>query len=63
MKLLIDENISRRIAERLALNGHMVILGQQVAQGKPDEEVLALALTLNAIVLTEDHDFGDLVMR
>lgn len=29
----------------------------------PDEEVLALAHSLDAILLTEDKDFGDLVVR
>lgn len=63
MNLLVDENVSRRIAERLQQDGHTIILGQQVAQGQPDHEVLALAQRLAAIVLTEDSDFGDLVMR
>ena len=63
MNLLVDENVSRRIAERLQQDGPTVTLGQQVALGQPDHEVLALAQRLNAIVLTEDSDFGDLVMR
>lgn len=63
MKLLIDENVSRRIAERLQTDGHEVILGQQVAQGRPDHEVLALAQNVGAIIVTEDNDFGDLVLR
>jgi predicted nuclease of predicted toxin-antitoxin system len=33
MKLLIDENVSRRIVERLQEDGHTIILGQQVARG------------------------------
>lgn len=63
MNFLVDENVSRRIAERLRQDGHTVVLGQQIAHGKPDHEVLSLAQSLNAIVLTEDNDFGDLVMR
>lgn len=63
MKLFIDENVSRRIAERLARGGHTVVHGQDVALGKPDTDVLALAHALGAIVVTEDTDFGDLVMR
>jgi predicted nuclease of predicted toxin-antitoxin system len=63
MKFMIDENVSRRIAERLQQDGHVVTLAQQVALGQPDHEVLALAQRLAAIVLTEDNDFGDLVMR
>jgi predicted nuclease of predicted toxin-antitoxin system len=63
MHFLVDENVSRRIAERLQHDGHTIVLGQQIAQGKPDQKVLALAQGLNAIILTEDSDFGDLIMR
>ena len=63
MKLLMDENVSRRVAERLQFDGHTVIFGQHIAAGKPDHEVLALASSLGTIVVTEDNDFGDLVMR
>lgn len=63
MKLFIDENVSRRIAERLAQDGHALVHGQDAAHGKPDTEVLALAHALGATVVTEDTDFGDLVMR
>lgn len=63
MNFLIDENVSRRIAERLAQDGHTIVRVQDVALGQPDTDVLALAQSLGAIVLTEDTDFGDLVMR
>lgn len=63
MIFFIDENVSRRIAERLARDGHTVVHGQDVALGKPDTDVLALAQSLGAIVVTEDTDFGELVMR
>ena len=63
MIFFIDENISRRIAERLVRDGHTIVHGQDVALGKPDTDVLALAQSLGAIVVTEDTDFGDLVMR
>lgn len=62
MIFFIDENISRRIAERLAGDGHTIVHGQDVAPGKPDTDVLALAHSLGAIVVTEDTDSGDLVM-
>lgn len=63
MKLLMDENVSWRIAERLQQDGHTVIFGQHVAAGKPDHEVLALASNIGTVVVTEDNDFGDLVIR
>lgn len=63
MKLVIDENISRYITDRLRHDGHTLILAQDVVQAHPDEDVLAYALQENAVVLTEDTDFGDLVLR
>ncbi len=63
MILLVDENVSRHVAERLAADGHTMLRGQDVAPGEPDEVVLARALALGAVVITEDTDFGDLVMR
>jgi len=63
MRLLLDENISRYICERLIFDGHDVVRGQDVAAGKPDTEVLAFATANNLIVLTEDTDFGELVVR
>jgi predicted nuclease of predicted toxin-antitoxin system len=52
--------VSRRIAERLERDGHSIVHGQDVAQGKPDTEVLALAHALGALIVTEDTDFGEL---
>src|SRR5262245_36867271 len=63
MKYFVDENGSRRIAERLERDGHLIVYGQEVAHGAQDVDVLALALAQGAIVLTEDNDFGDLVMH
>src|SRR6478672_6369035 len=63
MKLFIDENVSRLVVDRLRQDGHDLTLAQDVAFGRPDRELLALALQLGAIILTEDTDFGELVMR
>ena len=52
MRLLLDENISRYICERLIFDSHDVIRCQDVAAGKPDTEVLAFATANNLIVLT-----------
>jgi len=58
MKFFVDENVSRRITERLERGGHVIIYGQDVAHGAQDVDVLALALAQSAIVLTEDTNFG-----
>jgi predicted nuclease of predicted toxin-antitoxin system len=63
VKLLIDENIGRPIVDRLRQDGHVLTLAADQVPGRPDTDVLALAQALGAIVLTEDTDFGDLVMR
>jgi len=63
MKLFIDEIVSRLVVDRLRLDGHDLTLAQDVAFGRPDRELLALALQLGAIILTEDTDFGELVIR
>jgi predicted nuclease of predicted toxin-antitoxin system len=63
VKLLIDENVSRHITERLILDGHDVLRGQDVSPGQPDTEMLVRALALNAVIVTEVSVFGDLVMR
>jgi predicted nuclease of predicted toxin-antitoxin system len=63
MKLFIDENVSRLVVDRLRVDGHDLTLAQDVAFARPDRELLARALQLGAIILTEDTDFGELVMR
>ncbi len=63
MKLMIDENIAGSVIRRLRQDGHSLILAQDVALGQQDEDVLAYAFQEDAVILTEDTDFGDLVMR
>jgi hypothetical protein len=62
-----QENVSRLVVDRLRLDSHDLTMAQDVAFGRPDRELLALALALalqlGAIILTEDTDFGELVMR
>ena len=60
---MIDENIAGSVINRLRQAGHTLILAQDVVLGLQDEDVLAYAFQANAVVLTEDTDFGDLVMR
>lgn len=63
MNILADENISFSIVMRLRADGHVVERMAEIAQGDPDTSVLAIANQQNAIILTEDKDFGDLVIR
>lgn len=63
MNLLADENIHLLIIMRLRADGHSVGCMAGIAPGDPDTSVLAVADQHNAVVLTEDKDFGDLVIR
>ena len=51
------------ISAALEALGHEVLLGTQLAGCRPDAQVLELAGEQGAIVLTEDKDFGELVVR
>lgn len=62
MRFLADENAADQIAVRLRADGHDVESVAQVASGVDDQTVLAMAAQSGAIVVTDDKDFGDLVM-
>lgn len=63
MNIVADENIDMQIVERHRADGHNV---QSVAEFEPgidDEAVLRESRETNAILLTADKDFGELVFR
>ncbi len=62
MNILIDENIARQVVERLRQDGHNVnytIQGQSIS----DDVVLDTAHKQGALLVTDDKDFGELVIR
>ena len=63
MNLLADECVPHAVVERLRADGHVVASIGETRPGIRDEEVLALALTTGAPLLTIDMDFGELVFR
>jgi predicted nuclease of predicted toxin-antitoxin system len=63
MHFLADENVSRRVVERLRADGHDVISVAQSGQGIPDKHVVEMANADGRILITEDRDFGELVIR
>ncbi len=63
MNFLADENVDRQIVERLRLMGHNVQYVAETDAGISDDEVLDLANEKNALLLTADKDFGELVFR
>jgi predicted nuclease of predicted toxin-antitoxin system len=63
MNLLADEGVDRQIVERLRQDGHEVLYIAEMAPSIADEAVLDRANTLQAVLLTADKDFGELVFR
>jgi predicted nuclease of predicted toxin-antitoxin system len=63
MRFLADENVSRLVIERLRAGGFDVTSIGETRSGVPDRGVLELAEAEGAILMTEDRDFGELVIR
>lgn len=63
MNILADESIDRQIVERLRQDGHLVYYVAEMDPGIADDTVLHLANQNEAILLTADKDFGELVFR
>ncbi len=63
MNLVADEDIDRPIVDALREAGHQVWYLTEMDPGMPDEEVLELAEQNDALLLTADKDFGELVFR
>jgi predicted nuclease of predicted toxin-antitoxin system len=64
MKFLLDESAEARIAVFLTAHGHEATrIGRDYPASLPDEEVLALAQGEQRILITNDKDFGELVIR
>jgi len=63
MIVLADENLHQGIAERIAQAGHEVLRIADLAPSVSDDDVLALAVARQALLVTNDTDFGELVYR
>jgi len=63
MNFLADEGVDFPVVERLRGDGHEVLYIAEMDPGISDEKVLALANDKNALLLTADKDFGELVYR
>lgn len=61
MDILADENLPGRLITLLRGDGHDVWSVREQARGIPDEEVLARAIELRRILLTQDKGFGRLL--
>lgn len=63
MMLLADESVAGAIIAQLRADGHTVAAIGEVSPGVADAQVLAEADRTQAVLLTEDKDFGELVYR
>lgn len=62
MRFVADENINPMLIERLRQDGHQVYSIFESARGLTNGAVLELANLLQAILISEDKDLGELVM-
>src|SRR6516162_4011691 len=61
MNFVADESCAGPVIRALREAGHDVIAIAEVAEGATDDQVLARALDEQRVLITEDHDFGELV--
>jgi predicted nuclease of predicted toxin-antitoxin system len=63
LTIVADEGVDRLTVEVLRGEGHTVIYIAEESPSISDEEVLSRAATAEAVLLTQDKDFGDLIFR
>ena len=62
-KFLADESVDFRIVKSLRSDGYQIEAIVELESGIDDDDVLKMAMELEAILLTEDKDFGELTFR
>ncbi|MBI3735422.1 DUF5615 family PIN-like protein [Candidatus Sumerlaeota bacterium] len=63
MSLLADENIDRQVVERLREDGFSVVYVAELEAGAPDDLILRKGNRENALLITADKDFGELIFH
>jgi predicted nuclease of predicted toxin-antitoxin system len=63
MRFVADECLDGRIIKRLIADGHELVVIRAELTGRTDADVLRIAQERNALLITEDKDFGELVFR
>jgi predicted nuclease of predicted toxin-antitoxin system len=62
VKILADVNVSRRVVEGLRQRGvNIVRIPELLDPRSPDDAIVELARSLNAVVLSHDQDFSALL--
>lgn len=59
--IIADENLHVLFIRTLVSRGHKVVTVSSQRRGAPDEQVIEMAQDADAILITEDKDFGELV--
>lgn len=62
MRIVADENLAYRLVKALRNEGLEVISIEEDVPSIPDNNVLSIAMEANALLITEDKDFENLVM-
>src|SRR5437764_8614200 len=63
MNFLLDQSTDARLITRLRDLGHDALrVGRDYPPGLPDEQVLSTAISEQRILITEDRDFGELIV-
>ena len=63
IRFLADENVSRLVVERLRAAGFDVAFIRETRPGASDKDVLDEADSDDRVLVTEDRDFGELIVR
>lgn len=63
MRLLADENLHAGLVAWLRASGHDVVYAAESMSASPDEVLLGRARDEGRVVVTDDKDFGDLVVH
>ena len=63
MNFLADEGVDRQIVERLRRDSYEVIYVAEIEASISDEQVLGMANEKNALLITADKDFGEMVFH
>jgi predicted nuclease of predicted toxin-antitoxin system len=63
VNLVVDENVDQSVVNRLRAEGHDVLYAAEMEPGVDDAVVLQRANEQQALLITEDKDFGELVFR
>jgi len=63
VRILADANVESALVTWLRGSGNDVLWALELPPGVPDSELLRIAKEEDRILLTHDHDFGELVFR